>query len=219
MPLHRQYLLFVLVFCVFSLSNATRVSLTGTDWTITDDAGNYSVPARVPGTIHTNLQAANRISDPYLGLNDVDQRFLIKNNWMFSKNFSLSPDILASNQVTLHFDQIDTVATVTLNGYPVGQTNSMFIPYTFPILSAYLKSNNYLQIHFESPVIYAANQSAAYNDTVPPLCPPDAQHGECHPQFIRKEPCSFSWDWVRTFNPQCCSLDQQDEVMSSVPLF
>jgi beta-mannosidase len=47
-----------------------------------------------------------------------------------------------------------------------------------------------------SPVIYALNQAMAYNKTVEPTCPGGAQHGECHVNFIRKEPCSFSWDWV-----------------------
>ncbi|CAF1682094.1 unnamed protein product, partial [Adineta ricciae] len=50
-------------------------------------------------------------------------------------------------------------------------------------------------------VIYALDQSQSYNDSVPPFCPPDIQHGECHVQFIRKEPCSFSWDWAPAFVP------------------
>ena len=46
-----------------------------------------------------------------------------------------------------------------------------------------------------SPVIYALNQAIAYNKSVHQTVQP-VQHGECHVQFIRKEPCSFSWDWV-----------------------
>lgn len=190
----------LLILLVASFSNAIRVPLLGKDWIITNDAGNYSVPASVPGTVHTNLQAAGKIPDPYLGYNDVDLRFLIYNNWVFSKNFTLSSDIIASNQVSIHFDQIDTVANVTLNGYLLGQTNSMFIPYTFPIPNNSLQASNFLQIHFQSPVLYALDQSNAYNDSVPPLQPPEAQHGEGHVQFMRKEPCSFSWDWVRVFD-------------------
>ncbi len=55
---------------------------------------------------------------------------------------------------------------------------------------------NLLRIDFMSPVVYALNQAHAYNETLLSVCPYPVQHGECYVQFIRKEPCSFSWDWV-----------------------
>jgi beta-mannosidase len=188
--------LFVLLFVFLTPSYATRIPLTGVGWTITDNE-NYTAQGSIPGTIHTILFAAKQIPEPYLGYNDVDLRYLVRRNWVFTKNFSLTPEFLASHQITIHFEQIDTVANITINSCPIGKTNSMFIPYTFNVASSCLHADNQLQIDFESPVIYAFNQSAAYNDTVPPLAPPDSQHGEGHVQFMRKEPCSFSWDWVR----------------------
>ena len=185
-----------LLLLLFSLSNSTRVPLTGDDWTITDRRS-YTAHGRVPGTIHTILFAANQITEPYWGYNDVDLRSLVYSSWTFRKTFSLSQDFLSFTQFTLHFDQIDTVANIILNGCVLGRTNSMFISYTFNVSRSCLQSTNSLRIDFESPVIYALEHMKAYNDSVPPACPPDVQHGECHVQFIRKEPCSFSWDWVR----------------------
>jgi len=187
-------LLFLIFF--FASSNSTLVPLTGNGWTITDNQS-YSVQGRIPGTIHTILLAANQIPEPYWGYNDINLRHLIYTSWTFRKKFSLIDDFLASTQFTLHFDQIDTVANITLNGCFIGHTNSMFIAYTFNVMRSCLQSNNELQIDFESPILYASKQAKAYNDSVPPNCPPDAQHGECYFQFIRKEPCSFSWGWVR----------------------
>jgi beta-mannosidase len=187
-------LLFLLFF--FASSNSTLVPLTGNGWTITDNQS-YSVQGTIPGTIHTILLAANKIPEPYWGYNDINLRHLIYTSWTFRKKFSLIDDFLASTQFTLHFDQIDTVANITLNGCFIGHTNSMFIAYTFNVMRSCLQSNNELQIDFESPILYASKQAKAYNDSVPPNCPPDAQHGECYFQFIRKEPCSFSWGWVR----------------------
>jgi beta-mannosidase len=188
------YLFFLLL--LFSFSNSTRVPLTGDDWIITDNRS-YVVHGHIPGTIHTILFTANQITEPYWGYNDVDLRSLVYSSWTFRKNFSLSQDFLTFTQFALHFDQIDTVANITLNGCFLGQTNSMFIAYTFNVTQSCLQSDNELQIDFESPVLYALSQTKAYNDTVPPDCPPDVQHGDCHVQFVRKEPCSFSWDWVR----------------------
>ena len=186
----------LLIICVLGLSNAKIVPLTGKDWQIRINES-FSIQAEVPGTIHTNLIAAKLIPEPYIEYNDVNLRYLIYQSWTFNKNFTLPDDFLSLAQFTLHFDQVDTVANITLNGCFLGQTNSMFLAYTFNITRSCLQSNNQLQLDFESPVIYASDQAKAYNDSVLPQCPSAMQHGECHVQFIRKEPCSFSWDWVR----------------------
>jgi hypothetical protein len=181
---------------LFPFSNSTRISMNGDDWLI---IGNRSSVTRgeIPGTIHTILLAANKIPEPYFGYNDVNLRSLVYSSWIFTKNFSLTPDFLAFTQFTLYFDQIDTVANITLNGCFIGQTSSMFIPYTFDVMRSCIHSDNQLRIDFQSPITYALNQAEKYNYTLLPTCSADIQHEECHIQFIRKEICSFSWDWVR----------------------
>jgi beta-mannosidase len=190
-----SYTLFILVLFLGSTS-CIRVPLTGDGWTIQNNQS-YSVQGQIPGTIHTILLAAKQITEPFWSYNDVNLRYLVYTPWTFTKNFSLTNEFLAFTQFTLHFDQIDTVANITLNGCFLGQTNNMFIAYTFNVMKSCVQYNNELRIDFASPVLYALNQSKAYNDSVPPECPPDIQYGECHVNFIRKEPCSFSWDWVR----------------------
>ncbi len=180
----------------FGSLNSAIVPLTGNGWTIYNNES-YFVQGQIPGTIHTILLAANKIPEPFMDYNDVSLRHLVYSSWTFKKNFSLTDDFLTLTQFTLHLNQIDTVANITLNGCLIGRTNNMFIAYTFNVMKSCLQSNNELRIDFESPVVYALNQEQAYNDSVPPDCPPGIQFGECHVQFIRKEPCSFSWDWVR----------------------
>jgi len=48
-------------------------------------------------------------------------------------------------------------------------------------------------------VVYAKGQASNYPYDVPELCPPLVQQGECSFNFIRKEACSFSWDWGPAF--------------------
>ncbi len=36
---------------------------------------------------------------------------------------------------------------------------------------------------------------------MPLECPPTVQNGECHVNFLRKQQCSFSWDWGPAFAP------------------
>ena len=175
--------------------NANRIYLSGNDWIITDNM-DITAQGSVPGTVHTILLAANKIPDPYFGFNDVNLRFLVKRNWIFFKNFTLTPDILGSNKISIYLDQIDTIANITINQCLIGKTTNMFRRHVFPIPLSCLHTQNLIEIHFQSPISYALEQSMIYNGTVPPLCPPASQHGECLVQFIRKEPCSFSWDWV-----------------------
>lgn len=187
--------LFVLLCVLIKAQGTARVPLAGDDWTITDEK-KYTVQGTIPGSIHTILLAAKKIPDPYVGTNDVDLRNLVKTNWVFSKTFNLSNDIRSAEEVYLILEQIDTVANVTINKCPIGRTNSMFIRYILEIPNACLHSTNEIFFHFESPITYAYNRSIEYNSTVEPICTPPVQKGECHVQFIRKEPCSFSWDWV-----------------------
>ena len=180
---------------LFSGSNSTRISLTGDDWLVSNGQ-TLQATGTVPGTVHTILLSAKMIDDPYWGFGDINMRYLIYDSWTFTKNFSLQTDFLNLTQFTLHFDQIDTVSNITLNQCVLGNTSSMFFAYTFNVMSTCLRNNNILRVDFMSPVIYALNQAMSYNKTVQPTCPSSVQHGECHVQFIRKEPCSFSWDWV-----------------------
>ena len=180
---------------MFSFSNSIRVPLIGDRWTISDNRS-YFARGHIPGTIHTILLAAKQINEPYWGYNDINLRHLVNSSWTFTNIFPLTQDFLRYTQLTLHFDQIDTVASITLNNCFIGQTNSMFVPYTLNVIRSCLQSNNHLRIDFQSPIVYAFDQAQAYNETVPPICPPDVQHGECYMQFVRKEPCSFGWNWV-----------------------
>jgi beta-mannosidase len=180
---------------LFSDSNSTHISLTGNDWLVSNGK-TLQATGTVPGTIHTILFSAKLIDDPYWRFGDITMRYLIYESWTFTKNFSLQADFLNSTQFMLHFDQIDTVSNITLNECFLGNTTSMFFAYTFNVLSTCLKTDNILRVGFMSPVIYALNQANAYNKSVHPNCTNPVQHGECHVQFIRKEPSSFSWDWV-----------------------
>ncbi|CAF1514825.1 unnamed protein product [Rotaria sordida] len=89
------------------------------------------------------------------------------------------------------------MATITINSCLIGKTSSMFIPYTFHIAKSCLKyQKNEIRLDLESPILSGLQQAKTYNDTVPPDCPRSVQHDECHVQFIRKEPYSFSWGCV-----------------------
>jgi len=184
----------------FSGSSSTCISFTGDDWSISNCQSLHAT-GPIPETIHTILLSAKLIDEPYWGYDDTTLRYLVNQSWTFTKTFSLQADFLNLTQFMLHFDQIDTVSNVTLNDCFLGNTSSMFFAYTFNVPNICLKNDNILRVDFMSPVIYALDQFISYNQSyVPGNCPGPESHGECHVQFIRKEPCSFGWDWVSSLD-------------------
>lgn len=100
----------------------------------------------------------------------------------------------------LTFLGIDTIATIRLNDKLLGNTNNMFVRYTFDVKDL-LQSNsdasadlNSLSVLIENPMEVASNLARSNNFT-PPNCPPGIYNGECHMNFLRKMQASFAWDW------------------------
>lgn len=115
---------------------------------------------------------------------------------------TVSKEFMNSKNIELICYGLDTVATVTINDMVIGRSINMFNRYIFDVKHALQTGKNQISVAFTSAVTYAASQSMAYKDDIPPDCPPAIQHGECHRNFIRKEPCSFSWDWGPAFITQ-----------------
>ncbi|XP_028994914.1 beta-mannosidase isoform X2 [Betta splendens] len=174
-------------------------SLNG-KWSLSNSNGSVSLPAQVPGCVHSALRQQGRIQDPYFRFNDLSYRWIAYDNWTYTTVFTASAQLRAKQKVLLVFDGVDSVASIWLNGISIGTTDNMFRRYDFSVKDLLLEKDNVLKVSLMSPVVYAAEQRNAHSAyRVPPECPPDVQKGECHVNFIRKEQCSFSWDWGPSF--------------------
>ena len=169
-------------------------SLTGT-WQFQQAGTEEWLPARVPGGVHTDLMAVGLIPDPFVGDNEKHVQWVAEADWEYRRSFTCAPELLAEDQVFLVCDGLDTLATVTLNGQILGQTDNMFIQYRWdvkPILRAPDASGkpalNELRISFASPVRYCTEKQAAR-----PL--PGVSQAIPGGPHLRKAPCQFGWDW------------------------
>ncbi|XP_078731547.1 beta-mannosidase [Lampetra fluviatilis] len=180
--------------------------LGGSEWTAESRQGRVSVRATVPGCVHQDLMAAGIIQDPYYRFNDDVYRWVSRQDWTYQRNFTVPIPLQNRQKAVLVFEGVDTVATVSLNGVVLGRTDNMFISYEF-VVSGLLKdgegATNLLTVAFESAPRYASGRAHEHPAwPVPPACPPPEQHGECHVNYIRKEQCSFGWDWGPAFATQ-----------------
>ncbi|NXY81873.1 MANBA mannosidase, partial [Alcedo cyanopectus] len=171
-------------------------------WGLSNGNGSVVLRGEVPGCVHTALYRRGLIQDPYYRFNDVRYRWISLDNWTYSRTFRTPFDIRKWQKVNLVFEGVDTVAQILINNITLGRTDNMFNRYSFDI-SSVLQEVNVVAVHFSSAVSYAAEQSRCHSAySIPPACPPPVQKGECHANFIRKEQCSFSWDWGPSFPTQ-----------------
>jgi beta-mannosidase len=116
-------------------------------------------------------------------------------------------------KIALIAEGIDTVSEIYINGILIGTTNNQFRRYSFDISDIVEKGTNTIEISFTSAEIYASKKVICFSNfninyqmteypyfvtdgTVPP-----EYSGEPWRNFIRKEQCSFAWDWGPCFIP------------------
>uniref|UniRef100_A0A8B9TT03 Beta-mannosidase n=1 Tax=Anas platyrhynchos TaxID=8839 RepID=A0A8B9TT03_ANAPL len=176
-------------------------SLRGS-WRLGNGNGSLRLPAEVPGCAHTALHRWGLVQDPYYRFNDVMYRWISLDNWTYSRTFKTPFDVRKWQRINLVFEGVDTVAHILINNVTLGTTDNMFNRYSFDITSL-IKEVNFVEVRFLSAISYAAEQSRCHTAySIPPACPPPVQKGECHANFIRKEQCSFGWDWGPSFPTQ-----------------
>ncbi|KAJ6668857.1 hypothetical protein lerEdw1_012343 [Lerista edwardsae] len=175
-------------------------SLRGT-WKLSNGNGSLALSGAVPGCVHTALLREGLIQDPYYRFNDLAYRWISLDNWTYSRTFETPFKVSMWQKVSLVFEGVDTIAQVVVNNVTVGRTDNTFSRYSFDVTGV-IKEVNAIEVHFFSAIWYAAKQNSRYPYRMPPDCTPPVQHGECHANFIRKEQCSFSWDWGPSFPTQ-----------------
>uniref|UniRef100_UPI0035AEE5FD glycoside hydrolase family 2 protein n=1 Tax=Promineifilum sp. TaxID=2664178 RepID=UPI0035AEE5FD len=162
-------------------------SLAG-DWQFRQTGAAEWLPATVPGGAHTDLLALGRIPDPFVGDNEKRVQWVAEANWDYRHRFAAESDLLDQPHVWLVCDGLDTLATVSLNGQTLGQTDNMFRQYRWEVTSLLGAEDNELVITFASPVKYATAKQAER-----PL--PGVSQAIPGGPHLRKAPCQFGWDW------------------------
>ncbi|KAG0276044.1 hypothetical protein BGZ95_008085 [Linnemannia exigua] len=182
---------------------AHSLNLNG-QWRLSNQDKSIQVSALVPGQVHLDLIQAKIIdNDPYYGTNYVKEsmRKIIDNAWTLERTFDLREDMKFTHAV-LDCEGLDTLASITLNGIIIGSTDNQFRHYHLDITKALQTKSNVLRITFDNAVRLSKEKADAYPYYVPDMFNMSAaQHGFPNRNFVRKEQCSFSWDWGPAFAP------------------
>lgn len=150
------------------------------------------LPAVVPGCVHTDLLAGKRIPDPFVGENELKLQWIGQADWEYRREFTLPAALLAQPRVELVCEGLDTLAVIRINGRRVAATDNMFTGFRFDVRKVLRPGVNRIEIRFQAPFTYIRKHRHLCNCTPPN----DPVGGVC---VIRKEQCSFGWDWGPRF--------------------
>lgn len=171
--------------------NQKVLSLNGT-WQFSQSNSNTFYPAMVPGCVHTDLFNAGLIQDPFYGRNEQDLQWIERTDWKYIKTFNLPMSFLNEEFIELVITGIDTISTICINETIIGTTENMFVEYRFDLKHYLKKGENTLSVYLKNPMDYIKEKRkthsfAEWNDPV---------GGASN---IRKQQCSFGWDWGPRF--------------------
>ncbi len=166
-----------------------RIDLRG-EWQVEGAGTRFSLT--VPGDVHSALLDAGHIEDPYWGTNELDMQHLHGEDWLFSRVVSVDAEFLRAPSIYLHFDSIDTVAEVCVNGAVVGRSDNMFARRRFEVKNHLREGDNALTVR-----IYSAENTALERvDQMPYEIPgSDYPVQSPHRNLVRKVQCHAGWDW------------------------
>ena len=150
------------------------------------------LPAEVPGCVHTSLRRAGKIPDPFWGANEQKLAWIEEKGWVYRCEFSVRRETLSATQIDLVADGIDTFATLSLNGRKLGTTENMFLGHRFDVKPWLKARGNMLEIVFRSPMEVVRERLEPGH--FPEWCDPVGGAS-----VVRKEQCSFGWDWGPRF--------------------
>lgn len=151
------------------------------------DSGQWR-PAVVPGTVYTDMLRNGDMEDPFWKDNENKAYELMEYDYEYETFFSCEETLLACSQVKLHFDGLDTIADIYLNGCRVGEAYNMHRIWEFEVKHLLNPEENTLRIVFYSPNRYIREKFQECRT----MGSEDAMDGFVH---IRKAHCMFGWDW------------------------
>jgi len=158
------------------------------------------LPAKVPGTIHTDLIANGVIEDPYYRINEKKIQWIDKKDWLYETTFNLDEASFNRENHELHFEGLDTYATIYLNDNRILKCDNMHRTYTVNVKPYLIEGKNVLLILLESPI----RKGLALYDSLDYILPvsandqaeigevPDGKRINVH---TRKAAYHYGWDW------------------------
>jgi beta-mannosidase len=170
------------------------------NWQFSQSEKNEWLPAKVPGTVHTDLLDNGKIEDPFYRLNEHDLQWIDKVNWEYKTTFTVEKELLKKDIIELDFKGLDTYADVFVNGEKILSADNMFREWNVNVKENLKEGDNGLHIVLRSPITEGLKKYDAQGYVIP-VSPNDlaeigqVEGGKMVSIYTRKAGYHFGWDW------------------------
>ncbi|RAP73588.1 beta-mannosidase [Paenibacillus montanisoli] len=153
--------------------------------------------AKLPCDIHMPLIEQDQIKDPVLADYCFAAEWTETKSWWFMKRFSLGPDTLSRERITLHLEALDSEADVWMNGVHLGHHRSAFYPFRANVKEKLREGENVLLVRVTSGLEHVSAQDMVMtagtlaeieNATI-------GKRGDDRRANVRKPQFVYGWDW------------------------
>jgi beta-mannosidase len=153
------------------------------------------IDANVPCDVITALTDNGIIPEPLEKDNTERLLWLQDLSWWFIRDFEVSEELFAHEQIRLYIDMLDFKANIILNGVPAFEHKNAFVPFNEDIRRFLRAGKNQIIIRLTSGLEdgYSAADSMSYYA---------ANGNRTYRTFMRKPAYTFGWDWCRPI-PTC----------------
>jgi beta-mannosidase len=158
------------------------------NWTMKKCAETKYLPAKVPGSVYSDLLRNKKMDDPFWRDNEDRAFKIMEDDFEYQTVFKASSRLLNSDRVLLRCHGLDTLADLYINGRPAGRADNMHRIWEFDVKELLSKGENELRVVFHSPIKFVGE---AYKKTR------TDGSSDCLDGFplLRKAHCMFGWDW------------------------
>ena len=174
---------------------AGEIDLSGS-WTLSgaNEKGEaITCPIAVPGGVHSALLAAGLMEDSYFGRNELKTQWVGLQDWTLTRTFDADAKLLAGKRVVLRLEDVDTFATIWINGKEVGKTGNRFLRYEFDVKPFLKEGKNEIKAIFESSERISYAEAGKRKE---PYCIQNTTVKKIN--LVRKPQCHGGWDWGLT---------------------
>ncbi|WP_331374557.1 beta-mannosidase [Sinorhizobium chiapasense] len=170
--------------------DSIRIDLSG-DWLLASTDNSHALTIALPGDVHSALQQAGIIADPYAGRNEAEVQWVAHKDWVLERTIVVDADDLDGCWY-LDIESIDTIASVFVNDRLVLQAENCFRCYRPEVSSALVVGENRIRVVLHSSIAEGARRQAAQPFYVPYH---DGNSPIANGNMLRKPQCHFGWDW------------------------
>ncbi len=171
-------------------SDAIRIDLSG-DWLLASADNSHASTIALPGDVHSALQRAGIIADPYHGRNEADVQWVAHKEWVLERTVAIDRGDLEGHWY-LDFESIDTIASALVNDRLVLKADNCFRRHRPDVSEALVAGENRIRIVLHSAIAEGARRQAAQPFYVPYH---EGNSPISNGNMLRKPQCHFGWDW------------------------